>query len=370
MAKRIVICADGTWNTPDQRRRGKTSPTNVAKMAEAIACSGKRGSAQLVFYDKGVGTGRFDRLCGGAFGYGLSKHVENAYRFLVEHYQDGDEIYFFGFSRGAYAVRSAAGFLHNCGLLRKEWTSKFTEAYELYRRRDSASKPNAIEARLFRKSFAREVKIKFIGVWDTVGALGIPPLFKLDLQLFNKRLTIDSSIFNKRWGFHDVALGKHIENAFQALAIDETRKAFEPAVWKQQVDAIGQKLEQVWFAGVHSDIGGGYDDTGLSDIAFLWMKERAEACGLSFDDDYIREHIRADVLGELHMSRTGMFKLLPGHPRLIGHSNGSVCETALERMDADPSYQPPELIAHRENKGSKVTLKPRYMIGRDYQQAA
>jgi uncharacterized protein (DUF2235 family) len=369
MTKRIVICVDGTWNTPDQRYRCEVSSTNVAKMAEAIASRDERGIRQLVFYDKGVGTGRFDRLYGGAFGYGLSKHLENAYRFLIEHYEDGDEIYLFGFSRGAYAVRSTAGLIYNCGLLRKEWVSKFNEAYQLYRRRDDPSKPSAIESRLFRKSFAREIKIKFVGVWDAVGALGIPPLFKFDLKLFNKRFVINSNILNKRWQFHDVALGKHIENAFHALAIDETRKPFEPALWKQQTDASAQKLEQVWFAGAHCNIGGGYDDTGLSDITFMWMKEKAEACGLAFDHDYIWQNIRPNMLGELHNSLTGLFKLLPSCPRPIGQSNETVDKTALDRMESDPGYRPANVIAYLQDRG-EVRRKSRETIGSAYQKAA
>ncbi|MGH8657196.1 MAG: DUF2235 domain-containing protein [Gammaproteobacteria bacterium] len=364
MGKRIVICVDGTWNTPDQRDRGRLSSTNVAKMAEAIAPRDKKGMNQLVYYDKGVGTGRLDRLCGGVFGYGLSERLENAYRFLVEHFQEDDEIYLFGFSRGAYAVRSLAGFIYNSGLLRKEWISKFNDAHRLYRRRDDASKPSAVEARLFRKSFARAITIKLVGVWDTVGALGIPPLLKLDITLFDKRFTIDSNIANKRWQFHDVTVAKHIENAFHALAIDEVRKPYEPSVWKQQPDARAQRLEQAWFAGAHCNIGGGYNDTGLSDIAFLWMKDKAEECGLAFDYDYMRENVRPNAVGELRKARTGWFKLLPHCLRPIGSSNETVHESALERMAKVAGYAPDNLIAYLQDH------KSRQSVGCAYQRAA
>ncbi|MGH8610664.1 MAG: DUF2235 domain-containing protein [Gammaproteobacteria bacterium] len=364
MGKRIVICVDGTWNTPDQRDRGRLSSTNVAKMAEAIAPRDNKGMNQLVYYDKGVGTGRLDRLCGGIFGYGLSKRLENAYRFLVEHFQEDDEIYLFGFSRGAYAVRSLAGFIYNSGLLRKEWISKFDDASRLYRRRDDASKPSEFEAKLFRKTFAREIRIKLIGVWDTVGALGIPPLFRLDVKLFNKRFTIDSNIANKRWQFHDVTLAKHIENAFHALAIDEVRKPYAPSVWRQQLDASTQRLEQVWFAGAHCNIGGGYADTGLSDIAFMWMKGKAEECGLAFDHEYIRENIKPNALGKLREARTGLFKLLPPSLRPIGSSDETVDQSALERMAKIADYAPDNLIHYLKHCTS------RQATGCAYQKAA
>ncbi|MGH6636910.1 MAG: DUF2235 domain-containing protein [Gammaproteobacteria bacterium] len=356
MGKRIVICVDGTWNTPDQRDRGRPSFTNVAKMAEAIAPRDKRGMNQLVYYDKGVGTGRLDRLCGGIFGYGLSKRLENAYRFLVEHFQEDDEIYLFGFSRGAYAVRSLGGLIYNSGLLRKEWISKFHDARRLYRRRDDASKPSAVEARLFRKSFAREITIKLIGVWDTVGALGIPPLLRLDIKLFNKRFIIDSNIANKRLQFHDVTLAKHIENAFHALAIDEVRKPYAPSVWRQRPDASAQRLEQVWFPGAHCNIGGGYDDTGLSDIAFMWMKDRAEECGLAFDQDYMRENVRPNALGELRKARTGLFKLLPPCLRPIGAFNETVDQSALQRMAKVAGYAPDNLINYLQDYQSRQAI--------------
>lgn len=364
MGKRIVICVDGTWNTPDQRDRGRLSATNVAKMAEAIAPRDKKATSQFVYYDKGVGTARLDHLCGGIFGYGFSKRLENAYRFLVEHFQEDDEIYLFGFSRGAYAVRSLAGFIYNSGLLRKEWIPKFDDAYRLYRRRDDASKPSAIEARLFRKSFAREIKIKLIGVWDTVGALGIPTLFTLDIKLFNKRFIVDSNIANKHLQFHDVTLAKHIENAFQALAIDEVRKPYAPSVWRQQPDASTQRLEQVWFPGAHCNIGGGYGDTGLSDIAFMWMKDKAEQCGLAFDHEYIRENIRPNALGKLREARAGLFKLLPPSLRPIGSSNETVDQSALERMAKVAGYAPDNLIHYLKDYTS------RQAIGSAYQEAA
>ena len=158
------------------------SPSNVAKLILALAPTGDDGIAQLPLYHKGVGTGRWERLRGGAYGRGLGGHVREVYRSIAEEYEPGDEIFLFGFSRGAFTVRSAAGLIFNSGILRKQNLGKLDDAYRLYRRRDSKSRPNGIEARLFRKQYSHpepEVaggpkQIKCIGVWDTVGALGIP----------------------------------------------------------------------------------------------------------------------------------------------------------------------------------------------------
>lgn len=341
MSKRIIICSDGTWNTPDQKDRGEVRPTNVTKMALSVASKGTDGKIQIVFYDKGVGTGwGLNRWIGGMFGTGISKNIEDAYRFLIETYKVGDEIYLFGFSRGAYTVRSTAGLIRNCGLLKKEHADKFKDAYKLYRRRDDKSRPNSVEAQLFRKSYSHEVRIKFIGVWDTVGSLGIP----LDgLRFINKLLRLE---------FHDVKLSSYVDNAYQALAIDERRKPFLPAIWEKQKHAINQKVEQVWFAGVHSNVGGGYEDTGLSDIAFLWMKEKAELCGLSFDDTALRQLgilIAPNWNGKLRDSKTGFYRLTGDHIRSIGRkerAEESVHSCAVIRYEKNPAYKPENLTEY------------------------
>ena len=347
MAKRIVVCCDGTWNTPDEAEHGVATPTNVTKAALTVAPRDSKGIEQHVFYDKGVGTGVFDHLRGGAFGWGLSKKIKEAYQFVVANYDLGDELYFFGFSRGAYTVRSTVGFIRNSGLLKREFIDKLDDAYTLYRRRDDESHPRGIEAQLFRKSFSYEVRIKFIGVWDTVGALGIP------LSGFR--------FLNKRWAFHDVQLSTWVDNAYQALAIDEKRKPFKPAIWEQQADAgkVNQKLEQVWFAGVHTNVGGGYEDAGLSDIALLWMIQNAEACGLAFDQDYISRNIKPNTLGVLRNSKTDLYRLMPDFIRPIGrgtNSHESVADSAVKRQKQakDPAYDPGNLRQYLA-AGGKVT---------------
>ncbi len=351
MPKRLVICCDGTWNSPDQQQNGVPCPSNVTKVALCVAPADAKGIEQRVFYDKGVGTGPFDRLRGGAFGWGIKKKIVEAYSFMVENYDSGDELFFFGFSRGAYTARSTFGLIRNSGLLKRECADKIEDAYDLYRRRDKASHPTQMESTLFRKSYSHEPGARFIGVWDTVGALGLP------VSKFFKFL-------NYRWSFHDVQLSRWVDNAYQALAIDEKRKPFQPAVWEQNADAPGQVLEQVWFAGVHSNVGGSYANTGLSDIALLWMVNKAEGCGLAFDRVQLNAMLKPDSLAMLNESLTWYYKLFSGaYIRPIGRpigviSNESAASTAVDRLNNPPSkYNPPNLIAYLKGGGA-VTKVP------------
>jgi uncharacterized protein (DUF2235 family) len=337
-----VLCCDGTWNTADQK-----CPTNVTKLVLGIADRDGQGMEQRVFYHRGVGTGPWDHLGGGAFGVGLSRNVQDTYRFAVENYEDGDELWLFGFSRGAFTARSTAGLIRNSGVLKRQFQDRIPQAYDLYR--DRTAHPRGVEAQLFRRSFSYEPGIRCIGVWDTVGALGIP-LSGLPL--------VDQ--FNKRWQFHDTALSTRVDNAFQALAIDEKRRPFEPTLWQQQADAGGQRLEQAWFAGVHSDVGGGYPEGGLADVALMWMVSRAVSVGLAFRPDAFPSvappEARDDVIlvqqdprGMLHESRTGLYRVTPPLHRPIGEKDPAheqVAAAALERRDADPAYRPPGLEAY------------------------
>ena len=327
--KRIVVCCDGTWNRPDEKDRGKIRPTNVVTLARSVAKVDARGVAQIVYYDRGVGTGFLDRLWGGAFGYGLTANIKQAYRYLVRHFEAGDELFLFGFSRGAYTVRSLAGLIRNSGLLLRNQAGRVDEAYSLYRRRDSASHPTSDAAQLFRSRYAVETRIKLIGVWDTVGALGIPGAA--------------FSLFSRNLRFHDVKLSSHVDSAFQALAIDERRSIFSPAIWERQEHSVDQVLEQVWFAGVHANVGGGYEDTGLSDLACLWMKSRAAGQGLAFDEARVEKSLHENPLGELRDSRTGIYRWFGSSYRAIGRAkNGEeyAHSSAVERMEqaVNPKY--------------------------------
>jgi uncharacterized protein (DUF2235 family) len=350
MSKRLVVCCDGTWNRPDQSSEGRPCPTNVTKVAAAVIREDAAGKAQLVYYHPGVGSRHGERLRGGAFGYGLSLDVQSAYRFIMHNLEPDDELFFFGFSRGAYTARSTVGFVRNAGILRLENADRIDEAYALYR--DRATHPRDIESQLFRRSFSRETRIRFIGVWDTVGALGIPWSGMPGIELINRR-----------WQFHDTDLSTTVDAAFQALAIDEKRPPFEPAIWSQQPDAVGQRLEQVWFAGVHCDVGGGYPDSTLADIALRWMVDRARQCGLEFEQNVFTAAapgegtgagstgvpFQPDALGELHESRRGFYQLLPAHVRELGRKDPAhehVASTAVERREKDSTYAPPGLLAY------------------------
>lgn len=352
MSKRLVVCCDGTWNTPDQVKDGQLAPTNVTKVALAVAPKDSTGREQWTFYHRGVGTRRGERIRGVAFGVGLRRDVRDTYSFLVQNFEPGDELFFFGFSRGAFTARSTVGFVRNCGILRRQHADRIDEAYALYRSRDGRQHPRSTEAILFRRSYSHETRIRFIGVWDTVGALGIP---LSGLRLIN--------LLNRRWQFHDTDLSTTVDAAFQALAIDEKRRPFRPAIWKQQAKADGQKLEQVWFAGVHRDVGGGYPDPALAEIALLWMVNRAHDCGLDLAADMFAPlppgnaenqrhtggHVSPDALGQLHESRKGIYRLLSPFVRDLGVTDAGhehVASSAVERHKRMQGYAPSGLVAY------------------------
>jgi uncharacterized protein (DUF2235 family) len=204
-------------------------------------------------------------------------------------------------------------------------------AYNLYRRRDDDSRPSGNEAEIFRRMYSHPLRgddptvpgvfVRCIGVWDTVGALGIP---------------LDSlRVFNRGLQFHDVQLSSIVDNAFHALAIDERRGPFRPALWAQsaQAHAQGQRIEQVWFPGVHTDVGGGRKDDSLSSLAFLWMRDRAAECGLAFNEQFVAEKFAPDPLGgEIKTTRTGIYRLLPPYERPMG--KGTPLDTPGERKKA------------------------------------
>ena len=324
--KRLVVCCDGTWNNPEQHH-----VTNVVRTARALRPKDDEGVTQVVFYDWGVGS-YSDKIRGGMLGAGIDKNIQDAYRFLVHNYSDGDEIFLFGFSRGAYTARSLAGFIRNAGLLRKTHAHLIPAAYRMYRRRAGPDVPSAVE---FRRGHSQEVRIRFVGVWDTVGALGIPS------QIF------EAMGGNRKHAFHDTSLSKVIEHACHAVSIDEKRIDFEPTLWKR-LPKEGQTIEQQWFAGVHGDVGGGNADAGLADVALDWVWSRAATQGLAFDDDYRKENVRPNPLGRLHRSWTGMYRVKGRHLRPIGDSPPGLERlhpSVRDRVVAMPGYRPDNLMA-------------------------
>lgn len=309
----LVLCCDGTWNSADQEKRkidvkGKVVEelcvTNVLKIACRLCKKKKDGSLQIVYYDQGVGTGNLaDRVGGGAFGDGLQANINDSYRFLVANYEPGDSIYLFGFSRGSYTARSIAGMIRRCGILRRDAVRSYPEARALYQSGTPAVDPAAVK---FREAFAIEpaTPIQCVGVWDTVGALGIP------LRAFG-------SANQKKYQFMDTGLSRSVKFAFHALAVDEHRHPFLPTLWETQPDA-GQTVQQVWFAGAHSDVGGGYPEQGLSDLALDWMMEAARTAGLEVDDDVVGKLPTApDYKQKVHNSKSAIY-LFSGADRTVG----------------------------------------------------
>jgi len=286
--KTIVICSDGTWNSPEE-----DAPTNVLRLARAISPRDLSGNEQVVFYDWGVGTDR-KQLLGGISGEGLDKNIMDCYRFIVQNYDPADKLFFFGFSRGAYTVRSLAGLIRNCGILRKEHAHQIPAAFKLYRKRQPSSSPEAPASAEFRRQYALAdiSEIEFLGVWDTVGSLGIPaPFF---------------GILNKGdYLFHDTSPSRIIRCARHAMSIDENREDFPVARWAPKP---GLDLKEVWFAGVHSDVGGGYAETVLlSDIPAAWILREAATRGLQVET-HLKDRLSTDPAADQHKQPTGIFK--------------------------------------------------------------
>ena len=339
MGCNLVVCCDGTWNSPKQTDRGLEVPSNVVKIARAVDETGAR---QRVYYRSGIGTGGgADRWTGGAFGIGLTDNIKHAYRWIADQYTDDDRLFFFGFSRGAYTVRSLAGLIGRCGLTPPGDEKGATHAYGLYRQATD-TKGKAAAAAF--KAKQRDVPVYFIGVWDTVGALGVPALSRYGLL----RKAVGALLKGTKYahGFHSQDLGEHVAHAYHALAIDEQRGAFEPTLWTGN-GRPRPNVEQVWFAGVHCNIGGGYLDCGLSDHALLWMATKAMDAGLALDQRYLAMRIDPNCHGELRESRIRAYRALPGKPRELGQAgvvNEKIHQSALDRR-AHPTndYHPPNL---------------------------
>ncbi|WP_191059981.1 DUF2235 domain-containing protein [Geminicoccus harenae] len=273
--KRLVLCFDGTWNRAD----GGGSPTNVARIAQAVMPRGRDGTVQLTLYLRGVGAtaGGMERLIAGATGQGIDDNIRAGYLFLAQNYVAGDEVYVFGFSRGAFTARSLVGFIGACGLLRRNCQDRIMQAWERYRQ-GGGHVPGRCHG---------PVPIAFLGVWDTVGALGIPsdllgPLVAEDYQ------------------FHDTRPSPLVRVARHALAIDEHRDEFVPTFWTGEAPA-GCDIRQVWFAGAHADVGGGYRHRRLADIPLRWMAEEAALAGLGLDGGLLE--LPVDPLAPQHESR-------------------------------------------------------------------
>ncbi|SHG07423.1 Uncharacterized alpha/beta hydrolase domain [Microbulbifer donghaiensis] len=256
--QRLILLFDGTWNDPEDQ-------TNVYRLSRRI--HDYDGSMrQRFFYDPGVGTSKWSRFRGGAFGWGLSKNLGEGYDWLARNYTENDEIWIFGFSRGAYTARSLVGMLRKCGLLHISTPWLIDQAEKLYRTKRIA--PDCEECAKFRQLYSREINVHFLGVWDTVGSLGIPGTFLSE---------------NGKYAWHDTKLSKIVKHAYQAVALDEFRAAYNTSLWTGTKKLEQVDVEQRWFIGAHANVGGGYGTDSLADISLQWMQKKASDAGLKMD---------------------------------------------------------------------------------------
>ena len=346
--RNLIVCCDGTWNTANQEYNGVPSPTNVARLYNAAAEQCENGIEQKKYYHPGVGVERkwFKKIVGGIVGAGLGKNIKSAYKWLGVTYKPGDMIFLFGFSRGAYTVRCLAGMISQCGLFalsnlsNNECWKRVNIAYKKGYKgsiKQTGRKAWAGDWEFHHTEKGDEVGIFFLGVWDTVGALGIPN----DLAILN--------LFDRgKYRFHDARLSDRVMHARHAVAIDELRASFAPTLWRDDkrkpLTIIGgeQTVKQIWFPGAHSDVGGGYSEKGLSDGALQWMMDEALAAGLAFRKN-MYDQVKPDYQDALHNSLTGLFKHLKTQPRNIPlispTSNNEVHRSVLDRQLNPPITQ-------------------------------
>lgn len=354
MPKKLVLCLDGTNN------KFKKDNTNVVKL---LALLDKRATDQLVYYQPGIGTMTPPGVYGHirqwfltridlAFATLLKYHVEDAYRFLMRYYEEGDEIFLFGFSRGAYTARVLAGMLCKVGLLAKGNEEMVSFAWEMY-----AGENNSDQAKKFRNTFSRKVPITFLGVWDTVSSV---------------RWASFKYVLGKQMSFPHTMDNPMVRKVRHAIALDERRAYFRQNLWTDKPEE-GQDVLQVWFPGVHCDVGGGYEEkeSGLSKIALKWMVDEIGAA-LVFHPVAVAKMIpqtstvdfaAPDRAAKIHESLKGLWKIVEWIPKRIkdrqqnyayrwilprGRSrwvagDANIHPSAFERMKAGVGYYPRNL---------------------------
>jgi len=323
MSKRIVFCADGTWDAP-------ASNTNVYLIYKALTVN----ASQVTYYDDGIGANAtgLTRVLEGAFGQGLFQKIQDGYTQIAHVYEPGDQVYLFGFSRGAYTARSLAGMIAICGLPSGTFTDDcVTQAFAAYR--NPASRASILSG--LTASGLQNATIQMVGVWDTVGSLGIPAIFG----------GVDESTF----AFLDTSLHPDVKIACQCLAIDEQRAQFPATLWTSTA-APGQTINQVWFSGCHGDVGGGTPQGGpvdggtrLCDITLGWMIAQAQAAGLTFDPAAIAPYATFPAkyaLDAINETWTPIYG--PQHSRPIP-ANSSIANSVAVRLQYAQTYAPANL---------------------------
>ena len=340
----IIVCADGTWNRPEEDVE-KDFPTNVLKLARAIkptasAAANTKAIKQHVFYDWGLGS-YHNSFSAGATGRGIHKNIVDGYRYIVQNYAHGDKIYLFGFSRGAYTVRALCGLINNCGIVKRADAKLINKAWDMYKSPSAKNSPSGDAAIQFRKDHChRSNKVHFVGVWDTVGALGIP------VSLMG--------LFDSHDEFYDTKMGSNVTYARHAMAIDEEREDFAPTVWMPRP---GVDLKQIWFAGAHADIGGSYPpdkQTGIntSDTPLAWMLDEASTAGLKIEP-HIKDALTDGSKGKVHKSRNHVyrFKKPLRRPLIVEGKPTKIHPSVKARYLADSKYRPRQLKKLVETNG-------------------
>ena len=307
MGKNIILCSDGTGN-----KGGQGADSNVFRIFNAIDIH-DTNLVQITFYDDGVGTAknRYLRAVSGAFGFGFKGNVRDLYEFLARYYKadEDDKVFMFGFSRGAATIRAFAGMVQECGLLDirnsacqkggKFDEGEFQKQIDLAMRAYEKIKSDRSLATAFRAKAVKHdanapngaLQIEMIGVWDTVSALGFPQDWSLAIDwIFRVADKLSETLFPHN--FYNYQLNRSVKNVYHALAIDDERMTFHPKVWNEEDDDRPIEIEQVWFAGVHSNVGGGYPRSGMSMVALDWMMARAAGHGIHFNKA-AREKARA-----------------------------------------------------------------------------
>ncbi|MGV3631715.1 MAG: DUF2235 domain-containing protein [Bacteroidota bacterium] len=350
MGKNIVIFSDGT-----NQKGGVNYNTNVYKLFNMVE---DRTQDQVVFYDPGIGTD-WRHVAGAVSGWGFKDNVLDCYRFLFENYESEDHVYLFGFSRGAATVRSLSGFIHLFGILPKSRADLIEQAFDIYTI-NNKEKRERLAREFINKHHTMWCKIRFLGVWDTVAALGSPikPLNflteTLNLPFRFIRIALDR-LFPHR--FYSFGLSDSVEFARHALSIDEERHLFSPVIWDRlQEDSTG-RMKQVWFCGVHTDVGGGYKEEELSNISLQWMVREAEEKGLRLYENapmtrYFRALGEPKVDGYMHNELKFYFKRQVRKWNPKTHGPVSIHHTVLKRVknnqNTDQPAYAPWILEHKE----------------------
>jgi hypothetical protein len=395
--KRIAVLIDGTWN-----KEGPDPNTNVAKLDPGnkivtqafIPEQASGGIAQHVIYHDGVGADGdlVQRLLGGAIGLGLKSIVQNVYGRLAIDYVAGDEVYIFGFSRGAYAARALAGLIGASGIQRGTRQDLFEVAWQHYRVKPAARSAPQTAGSADQKAVAdykaraadfhgtQSQAIKCVAVWDTVGSYGVPA--GIGLAPLARYFTLAVL------GFHDTSFGNHVDVGLHAVGVDEHRRPFVPTFWTMPKGQQPRgQVEQTWFAGAHCNVGGGYEDHGLSDQALIWMIARVQALtGLEFDVDAVKANTAPSVEGAVEDSTKGWLvdHLFPHYRKVLSpvaiehgyffNSESADQENINERVhwsvvakrqnNAAPRYAPSNLPAViPPDKIAAITAEERVLLG-------